>query len=64
MAEAEKKVAGGGFMSFFGNKKDKAREAAELCDKAANNYKLDKKCTLKQLSDPTGFPFFDSVNAD
>jgi len=43
VAEAEKKMTGGGFMSFFGNKKDKAREAAELYDKAANQYKLDKK---------------------
>jgi hypothetical protein len=50
LAEAEKKVSGGGFMSFFGSKKDKAREGAELCDKAANTYKLDKKCTLNRTN--------------
>lgn len=44
MAEADKKMSGGGFFSFFGSKKDKAREAAELYEKAANTFKLDKKC--------------------
>lgn len=45
MAEADKKMSGGGFFSFFGSKKDKAREAAELYEKAANTFKLDKKWT-------------------
>lgn len=44
VSEAEKKMSGGGFFGFFGSKKDKAREAAELYDKAANVYKLEKKC--------------------
>jgi alpha-soluble NSF attachment protein len=43
VSEADKKMAGGGLFSFFGNKKEKARDAAELYDKAANTYKLDKK---------------------
>lgn len=46
MSEAEKKMSGGGFFGIFGgSKKEKAREAAEIYDKAANVYKLDKKCT-------------------
>lgn len=48
VSEAEKKMTGGGFFGglFGGSKKEKAREAAEIFDKAANAYKLDKKCTI------------------
>ena len=48
VSEADRKMNGGGlFSSIFGSKKDKAREAAELYDKAGNSYKLDKQCASR-----------------
>lgn len=46
VAEAEKKLNSGGFMSLFTSKKDKHREAAEIFNRAASTYKLDKKCMV------------------
>lgn len=45
MSEAEQKMKGGGLFGIFGgSKKEKAHDAAELYDRAANSYKLDKQC--------------------
>lgn len=46
MSEANKKMAEAGLSSFLGNKNDRTREVADLYEKAANMYKLDKKCTI------------------
>lgn len=46
VSEANKKMAEAGLPSFLGNKNDRTREVADLYEKAANMYKLDKKCTI------------------
>lgn len=45
MTDAQKKMGGGALKSVFGSKKEKAKEASELYQKAAQNYKLAKACT-------------------